>query len=267
MIDVRAHFSSAEWDTINRIKNMFGVMENLTAATVDGIVRGLIIYGPPGVSKTFNVTRVLDEKTFPTMFKDDGADYRLISGYMRPPHLFVELWDNRNESNVLVIDDCDSALQDQTSLMLLKAALDTTENRVITYNAVSPFLAQQGIPNTFEFNGSVIFITNTNFKNCESAKLRDHLAAITSRCHYLDITIAGDEEKFLWIKYVSLVSNMLTKKGLSLDEIKALLTYMQTNVSRMNDLSLRAVLKLADIYIIDRLNWKSTADFTMLNAA
>ena len=266
-MNIQSHFSDVEWETINRIKNKFGIMENLTSATVDGIVRGLIIYGPPGVSKTYNVTRVLDEKTFDTMFDESGADYRLISGYMRPPHLFVELWENRFESNVLVIDDCDSALQDQTSLMLLKAALDTTEKRVITYNAVSPFLAKQGIPNTFEFNGSVVFITNTNFKNCESAKLRDHLAAITSRCHYLDITIASDEEKFLWIKYVSLVSNMLTKKGLSSGEIKALLDYMKTNVSRMNDLSLRAVIKLADIYTIDKLNWKSTADFTMLNAA
>ena len=266
-VDVRKYFTDAEWASINRIKKMFAVVENLTEATVDGIVRGLIVYGPPGVSKTYNITRVLKEKTFPSFFDDDGPSYKVVAGYMRTPHLFMELWNNRNESDVLVIDDCDSALQDSDSLMLLKAALDTTDKRVITYNALSSFLKDNDIPNSFEFNGSIIFITNTDFNACTANKLKDHLKAITSRCHYIDITVESLEDKFLWIKYVSLNSNMLTKKGLSVDEILSLLSYIETNVSSMNDLSLRAVIKLADIYRINKNDWENTANITMLNAA
>ena len=165
MIDVRKYFTDDEWNKVQTIQKTFSVLDDLTAAMTNGTVSGLIVYGPAGVSKTFSIRRVLQDKLFKYFFKKDGPKYNVISGYMRTPHLFVELWNNRKPTDVLVIDDCDSALQDQDSLMLLKAALDTTEKRVITYNAVSPFLKKKGVTTTFEFEVIIIFITHTNFRN------------------------------------------------------------------------------------------------------
>ena len=85
-----------------------------------------------------------------------------------------------------------------------------------------------------------------------------------SRCHYLDINITTDEEKFLWLKYVSLSSSMLTDKGLAFDTILLLLDYINKNIVNMSDLSLRSVIKLADLYLIDSDNWLKTADITLL---
>lgn len=267
MINVREHFTDDEWDTVQKIQKTFSVLEDLTVAMTEGTVKGLIVYGPAGVSKTFSIDRVLKKKMMKYFLVKDGPQFNIISGYMRTPHLFVELWKNRRPNDVLVIDDCDSALQDQDSLMLLKAALDTTERRNVTYNAVSPFLKREGVPNTFEFEGSVIFITNTNFRKCNAPKIKDHLDAIMSRCHYLDINIGTDEKKFLWIKYVSLNSKMLTGKGLSVDEILVLLRYLESNILRLNDLSLRAILKLADLFAFNKQTWAEAAEVTMLSNA
>jgi len=267
MTDIRKYFTDEDWATVQTIQKTFGVLEELTAAMTEGTVKGLIVYGPAGVSKTHSITKILQDKLFKHFFKKDGPKYRVVSGYMRTPHLFVELWNNRKPTDVLVIDDCDSALQDQDSLMLLKAALDTTEKRNITYNAVSSFLKKEGVPNTFEFEGSVIFITNTNFRNCNAPKLKDHLDAIMSRCHYLDIALTTEREKFLWIKYISLSSDMLTKKGISVDQTLELLRYLETNILWLNDLSLRAMLKLADLFTFNSNTWKESADVTMVTNA
>ena len=109
--------------------------------------------------------------------------------------------------------------------------------------------------------------TNTDFKNSTAPKLKDHLEAITSRCHYLDISINTDEEKLLWIKYISLSSDMLTKKGIVFEEILMLLEYIETNLDKMNDLSLRAIIKLADLFSINKVLWKETANLTLLSKA
>lgn len=267
MDDVRKHFNNDEWATIQRIQKMFDVLGDLTGAVYNNTVTGLIVYGPPGVSKTHTVIEKLNDLILDRIFKGKTQTYVKISGVMKTPHLYKELWDAQQNDCVLVIDDCDSALQDPDSLMLLKAALDSNKKRTVTYNAVSPLLKQYKIPNTFTFTKSVIFITNTDFKNTKALKIKDHLAAIMSRCHYIDININTDEEKLLWIKYIALSTDMLTDKGLSTNEILTLLKYIETNVLRLNDLSLRAALKLADLFTINKTTWTDTAEVTMLTNA
>ena len=90
---------------------------------------------------------------------------------------------------MLVLDDCDSVLVDDVALNILKAALDTSKKRVVSWNTESRVLRQEDLPNSFEFKGGVIFITNINFKNVRSKKLKEQLEALESRCHYLDLTI------------------------------------------------------------------------------
>jgi len=99
-----------------------------------------------------------------------------------------------------VFDDCDSILQDELSLNILKAALDSKKTRKICWNTDSYKLRNEGVPDTFNFEGSAIFITNLKFENVKSKKLQDHLEAIQSRCHYLDLTLDTERDKLLRIK-------------------------------------------------------------------
>ena len=55
---------------------------------------------------------------------------------------------------------------------------------------------------SFEFNGGVVFITNIKFDNVKSKKLQDHLQALQSRCHYLDLTIDSMRDRMLRIRQI-----------------------------------------------------------------
>ena len=81
---------------------------------------------------------------------------------------------------MLVFDDCDSILLDDISLNLLKGALDSGKKRKISWLSEYRALKEAGIPDSFNFHGSVIFITNLKFDKMKSQKLKDHLDALQS---------------------------------------------------------------------------------------
>ncbi len=77
--------------------------------------------------------------------------------------LYSKLYEFSDSKNILVFDDCDSILLDDVALNLLKGALDSGKKRVISWLSESSALRREGIPDRFEFKGSVIFITNLKF--------------------------------------------------------------------------------------------------------
>jgi hypothetical protein len=145
-----------------------------------------------------------------------------------------------------VFDDCDSVLLDDLSLNILKAALDTSKKRTIHWNTDSRLLRSEGVPNSFEFKGGAIFITNINFQNIKSKKLQDHLAALESRCHYIDLTIHTEREKMLRIKQI-VGDGMLNEYEFSEEQTAELIGFIDLNKKRLRELSLRTVLKTADL--------------------
>ena len=77
----------------------------------------------------------------------------------------------------MVFDDCDSILLDDLSLNILKAALDSRKLEEYV-GTQTPMLRREGVSDTFEFAGPVIFITNIKFDNVKSKKLRDPFRSI-----------------------------------------------------------------------------------------
>jgi hypothetical protein len=146
----------------------------------------------------------------------------------------------------------------------LKAALDSGKKRMIHWNTDSRILRSEGVPNSFEFKGGAIFITNIKFDHVRSKKLKDHLEALESRCHYLDLTIDTEREKLLRIKQVVRDADMLGDYDLS-DEAKAeVVEFINVNCKRMRELSLRMVLKVADIRVSMPNNWKAVVEVTCM---
>ena len=78
--------------------------------------------------------------------------------------LYTKLYEYSDKGNVVVFDDCDSVLLDDLALNILKAALDTSKKRRISWNTDSTYLRKEGIPDSFEFNAGAIFITNIKFE-------------------------------------------------------------------------------------------------------
>jgi hypothetical protein len=97
-----------------------------------------------------------------------------------------------------------------------------------------------------------------------SKKLQDHLAALESRCHYLDLTIDTDREKLLRIRQVVSECGMLDDYEFSDLEKEVLIDFIDEKQGRLRELSLRMVLKLADLKKSMPGNWRSVADVTCM---
>jgi hypothetical protein len=248
-----------------RLRERFNILDDMTRAVKKGAVRAMIVSGPPGVGKSFGVEKVLGKHDLMANVAGDEKlkKYEVVKGAMSALGLYSKLYQYSGSKNILVFDDCDSVLLDDLSLNILKAALDSGNKRMIHWNTESHMLHREGIPSSFEFKGGAIFITNIKFENVKSKKLRDHLEALESRCHYLDLTIDTEREKVLRIKQI-VEDGMLDKYDMP-DEHKAeVLEFIETNKKKLRELSLRMVLKIADLRVSFPDRWQSIAGMTCM---
>ena len=250
-------------ETIERLRERFQILEDMTRACKKGDVRAMIVTGPPGVGKAFGVEKVLGKHDMIATLSEKAPKYQVVKGAMSAIGLYCKLFNYADKDNVLVFDDCDSILQEDLSLNILKAALDSKKTRRIHWNTDSFKLRNEGVPDSFEFKGSAIFITNIKFENVKSKKMRDHLAAIESRCHYIDLTIDSEREKMLRIKQI--VSDGMLKSHMLDDEThERVVDFIDINKKNLRELSLRTVLKVADLAKAFPNNWEAMAENTVL---
>jgi hypothetical protein len=253
---------------IERLRDRFSILDDMTRACKAGKVRAMIVSGPPGVGKSFGVEKVLGKHdVFANVANDEKLKkYEVVKGAMSALGLYAKLFAFKDSKNILVFDDCDSVLLDDLSLNILKAALDTSAQRFISWNTDSRLLRQEGIPDRFEFKGGAIFITNIKFDNVRSKKLRDHLEALESRCHYLDLTIDTEREKILRIKQI-IGDGMLDKYELSEEAKAEVVDFIDANKKLLRELSLRMVLKIADLRQSFPERWQAMARVTCMRAS
>lgn len=247
---------------MERLRERFQILEDMTQASVDGIVRGMVVTGPPGVGKSYGVENVIDKNSLFDKMAGNRLRFSIEKGAASAIGLYKLLYNYSDKNNVLVLDDCDSVLYDETSLNLLKAALDSGQKRRLSWNTDSAMLRREGIPDTFEFKGSVIFITNLKFDKVRG-KIKDHLDAIMSRCHYLDLTMDTTREKLLRIKQI-VGDGMLNSYGFQNGEDKEVVEWIIENQNRLREVSLRMVCKVADLRKAMDSRWKIMAECTCL---
>jgi len=250
-------------EIIERMRERFDMLEDMTRAAKKGAVRAMIVSGPPGVGKSYGVEKVLGKHDLIAELGGGPKKYEVVKGAMSAIGLYCKLFNFADKDNVIVFDDCDSVLLDDLSLNILKAALDSKKNRRINWNTDSFKLRNEGVPDSFEFKGSAIFITNIKFDNVKSKKLRDHLEALESRCHYIDLTIDTEREKMLRITQI-VGDGMLDEYDLS-DEVKnEIVEFIDSNKKRLRELSLRTVLKVADLAKAFPSRWEAMAENTVM---
>jgi len=247
---------------IKRLRERFDILNDMTQASVDGIVRGMVVTGPPGVGKSFGVEQVLNENRMFDKMAGKRDRFQVIKGASSAIGLYKVLYENSDKGSVLVMDDCDTVLHDETSLNLLKAALDSSKHRFLSWNTDSALLRREGIPDRFEFKGSVIFITNLKFEGTRG-KLKDHLDAIMSRCHYLDLTLDTMRDKFLRCKQL-VKDGMLSDYKFEKSQETALMNYMAANKDKLREVSLRMVTKIADLMKHQPKTWKRYVEVTCM---
>ena len=250
---------------MDRIGKRFKILDDMTRASKEGDIKAMIVSGPPGVGKSYGVEEQLNKDSAFDDISGTPRKFEVVKGAMSAIGLYAKLYKYSNPKNVVVFDDCDSVLLDDLSLNILKAALDTSKKRYISWNTDSRLLRSEGIPDRFEFKGSAIFITNIKFENVRSKKLRDHLEALESRCHYVDLTIDGEREKMLRIKQI-VRDGMLDDYDMPQERKDDVIEFIDENKKRLRELSLRTVLKIADLAKSFPSDWRDYASTTVMKA-
>lgn len=247
---------------VTRLRERFEILDEMTQMSVDGDIRGMVVTGPPGVGKSFGVETVIRKNALFDKLGGNVSRFGIEKGAATAIGIYKLLYRYSDANNVLVLDDCDSALADEISLNLLKAALDSSKKRKISWNSESAALRREGIPDSFEFKGSVIFITNLKFDKVRG-KVKDHLDAIMSRCHYLDLTMSSTREKILRCRQI-VQDGMLEEHGFSPVEAMEVVDFVADNKDRMREISLRMIGKIADLRKNKSDKWMRMAEVTCM---
>ena len=258
-----------ETDTeiLDRLSERFEILDEMTKAVKNGNVRAMIVSGPPGVGKSHGVESVLQKDGLFDVLAERKAKFEVCKGAMSAIGLYAKLYEFSAAGNVVVFDDCDSILMEDLSLNILKGALDSSERRFISWNTDSRLLRSEGIPDRFEFKGAAIFITNIKFEHVRSKKLRDHLDALESRCHYIDLQMDTNREKILRIQQIARDGNMLDRYEFEPIQKDEVIEFIIENQDKLRELSLRMVLKIADLRKSFPKNWAAMVKTTCMKRA
>jgi len=149
------------------INERFQILEDFVDMVATRTIPSAIIIGEGGLGKSHTVFKALkaagllniDDAEIGARF-DEGLSrkaYIVVKGFSTAKGLYRTLFENKNK--IVVFDDCDNILKDPGAANLLKAALDSYDKRVITWNAES-FGGEDDLPRSFIFTGGVIFISN-----------------------------------------------------------------------------------------------------------
>lgn len=264
--NVNEHQNSPAQETdeevIARIRERFDILHEMTKAATNGDIRAMIVSGPPGVGKSFGVELEIEKATLLDKIAGRRLRAEVVKGAATPIGLYQTLYKYSDPNCVIVFDDADSIFFDDVSLNLLKGALDTGKRRKISWLSESAALRREGIPDSFDFKGSVIFITNLKFTSVKG-KLREHLDALQSRCHFVDLTIDSNRDKLLRIKQL-VNDGMLNDYDLDAGAAEQIMEFIEENQSRLRELSLRTVIKAADLRKAFPEKWKLYATTSLL---
>lgn len=257
--------AETEDEALTRIAETFAMVDVIVDSCAKGTIRGLVVSGPPGCGKSFGVEKTLQTANLFRTIAGKEPEYEILTGGMSPIGLYEKLYYNREPQRVLVFDDCDSVLFEEESLSLLKGALNSGDRRRIAWNKKSRSLESNEIPDAFDFEGSVIFLSNVDFERtiAKESRIANHLAAIMSRCHYMDLEISSTRDLLLRIRQV-VRDGMLTNYNFSPEEEAMVVKFIIDNVEYLREVSLRMVKKIADFVKTSPHNWYKLAEATCL---
>ena len=251
---------------IARIAERFDILDDMTKAVLNGDIRAMIVAGPPGVGKSYGIESQLEKANLFDQISGRRVKSEMIKGTASALGMYKALYKYSDDNSVIVFDDCDSILLDDVCLNLLKGALDSGKKRRISWLADSHSLRNEGIPDQFDFKGGVIFITNLKFDQMKSQKTRDHLDAIQSRCHYLDLTLDTMRDKILRIKQIARTGMLFEDYDFDQIQQDEIIDFMTENQNKLREVSLRMAIKIAQLRKSFPLKWSALALSTCMKS-
>jgi hypothetical protein len=243
------------------ITERFEVLVALTEAMMFSDIKSLLISGAAGIGKTFHVTEILEAA------ERLGQHWGILGGRCTAFGLYEVLYEYRNEGSILVLDDV-AVFEDENQINILKKALDSSKRRFIDWRSASKMLEERGIPQSFEFKGKVIFLTNTNIyaEIATGTKRAPHLEAFVSRSCVLDLGIHDVRTILIHVRNVVRSTGMLINIGLTHQQQEEIIQYLTEYRDELAALSLRTPLLIAEFVKHHPDRWRIMANHTLLTA-
>jgi len=178
--------------------------------------------------------------------------FTMVKGYSTAKGLYRTLYENRE--NLVVFDDCDTVINDKTGVDLLKSALDSYDERVITWNAEG----SNDLPKKFIFKGSIIFISNMPMRKVPQALISRTLPA--------DVTMTRSE---LIQRMRTIIKNPDFMPGYEQNLKVEGLEYLSSIAEdpRIDELNLRSLIHTVKMRFGKPDKWKRLTLYALINAA
>jgi tRNA A37 threonylcarbamoyladenosine biosynthesis protein TsaE len=230
--------------TVNKICKVF--------VTGNSAQKGIIISGDAGTGKSHYVKQAFDDTN-----TTDRVDYNKSKTFTAAA-FYVRLFLNKEPGDVVTFDDCSlehitgKDFKDIVS-MLLGATEMTKGKRIIGWERASTnqLMKDNNVPHEFDFQGSIIWITNSSFEQL-AKKFGAHWEAFQSRFIQIPIKL-NDQEKLLYTLYLLEEVKMLegdrceTKEGgYSKKIVTETIKYIRNNYKYMNNVTARVAAQIAD---------------------
>lgn len=226
-----------------RIASRFSALERMALRISNGTCRSFIVSGAPGLGKSFTLMRALED-----------VDHKVVRGSISGVGLYIALWQTREPGQVLLLDDADEIFENSESLNLLKAVLETSGRRHVGWHKQSSWLADMGIDDSFDYEGSVVFISNIPFmERIQAGGMNTkHLEALMDRSLYLSLGVHTQREILTRIRQVA----PTVLKALDPLAQVEVLDFIEANANRFYSLSIRLVHQIAELREADPVNWQ-----------
>jgi len=243
-------------EILSDLKERFNILSILTQGAVAQNVRAVTVTGAPGVGKTFTVEQILNHAK-----NSKGIKFEIVKGSISALNLYMLAYRMKEPGSVIVLDDADTIFADEDALNILKVLCDSSEYRTVSYMKEAHQLKENDIPQSFDFNGSMIFISNLDFQRYVDEgknKYSQHFEALMSRSLYLDLRLHSRQELGVWIEHVATTGHIFRREGLTEAQGKAVLGFLRTYRENLRELSLRTLLKTSQLVKTNN-NWESMA--------
>jgi len=227
--------------------SVFDELRTLVIMVINNVNPSLIITGRGGIGKTHTVMSTLKEFD---LVKDE--EYVVIKGASTALSMYKSLF--YNNGKIVIFDDCDSIFKDADGVNILKAALDSYDEREISWLSKSTYdpatqspTESRPVPNRFTFDGQIIFISNMPMEKIDPA--------VRTRSYTIDISLS--EEEVFNIMEKSL-PNILPNVELSIK--KEVFNFMKNEYKSTEETAnVRTLIKAIKIRLSGAPNWKVLA--------
>ena len=240
-------------DVLKDLIKRFGMLDKLTRGCITNDIRSMIVVGAPGVGKTFTVESILENTP--------DLKFEIVKGGLSAVELYKMGYRNRRPGSVVIIDDADSIFSDEEGLSILKAMCDSSSCRRVSWMKDSSSLREDDVPQTYDFQGSFIFISNIDFQryiDTGGNKYVVHFEALMSRSLYLDLRVHDRQAISLWVEHVATHGKMFAKEHVSEAVGRDILAFLKKNRDDLREYSLRTAVKLCGL-AKSHHDWKDMA--------